>query len=186
MKSIKIAAAFLLLCVLTSPAQVLVSLGSNGFSVDEGSSAPYSQTAITLAFNSSVAFGDTVYGAWNTTYNWSSYINFGLEFNVVGTNPNLPVSVYFYDTNFNLINEYSLSTAGVGSTTTVVPLVLVTPGSGNLNAVANFQLSWAGNGAVNATFTNVVAIPEPSTWILLSGALAAMAFCRRKNSTKYR
>ncbi len=180
MKTLKITAAFLLLCVCASPAQVLVGLGSNGFSVDADSTAPYSQTATTLAFNSSVALGDTVYGAWNTTYNWSSYLTFGLEFSVTGTNPNLPISVYFYDTDFNLINEYSLSTIGVGSTPTVVPLVLVSPGTGNLTAVGNFQLTWQGGGTINATFKNVVAVPEPATWALLAGGLAAMVVYRRR------
>lgn len=183
MKTLKIAAAIILLSVCASSAQVLVSLGSNGFSIDGGSTAPHSQTATTLTFNSAVALGDTVYGAWNTTYNWSSYINFGLEFSVTGTNPNLPISVYFYDTNFNLINEYSLSTIGVGSTPKVVPLVLVTPGTGNLTDVGNFQLTWQGSGAVNATFSNLVAVPEPSTWALLIGAFTVTALCRRPRNS---
>ncbi len=180
MKTLKIAAALLVLCACASSAQVLVSLGSSGLTLDSGSTAPHSQTATTLTFNSAIALGDTVYGAWNTTYNWSSYITFGLEFSVTGTNPNLPITVLLYDTNAEVINEYSLSTVGVGSTPTVVPMVLLNSGSGNLNAVAGFQLTWQGSGAVNATFKNLVAVPEPATWALLAGGLVAMAVYRRR------
>lgn len=182
MKTIKIAAAFLILCACASSAQVLVSLGSSGLTVDGGSTAPYSQTTSALSFNSSIALGDTVYGAWNTTYNWSSYLTFGLEFSVSGTNPNLPITVMLYDTNANVINEYSLSTIGVGSTPTVVPMVLLNPGTGNLGAVAGFQLTWQGGGTINATFKNVVAVPEPETWALLAGGLVAVGVCRRRRA----
>ncbi|PTX93480.1 hypothetical protein DB345_17895 [Spartobacteria bacterium LR76] len=180
MKSVSIIAALLLGFASASFAQVLVTLGSNGFTVDGVSSAPYSQTTTTLKFNSSLALGDAVVGALNTTYDWSSYITFGLEFSVSGTNPNLPISVYFYDTDYAVINIYSLSTNGVGSTPTVVPMTLVSIGSGRLNAVAGFQLAWEGGGTVNATFTNVVAVPESATWALLIGALGATPLLRRR------
>jgi len=178
MKSAKIALAFLLVFACVSSAQVLVSLGSSGFTVDPQSLTPYSQTATTLTFNTPVTTGDNIYGVWNTTYNWSSYITFGLQFSVSGTNPNLPASVYFYDTNYNVINTYSLTTNGVGSTQTVVPLTLFAAGTGNLSAVAGFQLNWDGGGTVNATFTNVVAVPEPSTWVLLAGGLMTIVVLR--------
>lgn len=173
--------ATLFIIVGTASAQVLVSLGSNGFTIDPGSTAPHTQNQTSLTFNSAIGLGDTVYGGLDTAYDWSSFSLFGLELNVVGTNPNLPISVFFYDSSFNLINEYSLTTTGVGSSPTIVPLTLASIGTGDLSDVAGFQLTWAGAGTVNSTFNNVVAVPEPATWALVTGTLtAAMAFRRRR------
>lgn len=184
MNPVKIATAFFLICICTSSAQVLTTLGSNGLSVASESNVPYSQTATTLTFNSSIALGDALVGAWTSTYDWSSYTSFGLEFSVSGTNPNLPISVTFYDTNAHVIKEYSLSTIGVGTIPTIVPLVETATGSGLMSAVAGFQLTWAGSGTINATFTNVVAVPEPATGALLAGGLIAVVLLRPRSARR--
>ncbi len=160
--------------------QILTSFGTNNFTPDPGSTAPFTQSATSLTFNGTLALSDSVFGGFDTTYDWSSYSTLGVEFSVSGTNPDLPASIDFFDSGFAVANTYTFTTVGVGAVPSVVSLVLDTPGTGNMNDIIGFALNWNGAGSINSTFTNFVAVPEPATWALLAGSLTTIVILRRR------
>ena len=169
---------------LTAQQIDLVSLGDATFTVDEGATtALYTQNASGVVFNGTYALGDTLGGTF-AAQDWSNpaYTEFGMVMSLTGTNPNLPFSVSFYDDTFAIINTYSGTTFGLG-TSTYTPLTLVIPGTGVLTSVAGVQFTWDGGGAVNTTVEGVAAVPEPSTYafLALSGlALGGYVMRRRR------
>ena len=111
----------------------LVSLGDATFTVDAGATtALYTQSASGVVFNGTYALGETLGGTF-ASQDWSNpaYTEFGMVMSLTGINPNLPFSVSFYDDAFAIINTYSGSTFGLG-TSTYTPLTLVLPGTGIL------------------------------------------------------
>jgi hypothetical protein len=155
----------------------LVSLGSPIFTVDAGATtASYSQTGSGLIFNGAYALGDTLGGSF-ASQDWSAYTappyQFGVVMSLTGINPDLPFSVQFYDSAFNVINTYS-GTTTLDTNSPFQSLTLAIPGTGVLSDVAGIQFTWDGGGTVNTTAEKVAVIPEPSTYALL--ALSGLAF----------
>lgn len=161
-----------------SNAQVdLQSFGSGSFTIDAGSTAAYTQDLTGITMNVTPAAGDTWYNSAMTKLvaDWSSFPQFGIRMSLTGANPSFSFSVDFFDSGFNLINSYVGSTAAANSTPSVINLTLNTPGTGNLSGVEFVQFTWGGGGsAINTTMTEVVGVPEPSTYALL--AISAAAF----------
>ena len=157
----------------------LTSLGSTAFTVDGGvTTATYTQDATSLTFNYTAAFGDTLGGTFATA-NWTAYANtnnytFGIQMSLTGVNPNLPFSVAFFDSGFNVVNTYSGTTTGLTTNSSIAPLVFDSAGNLNFSTISGLQFTWGGGGAVNTSLTKVVAVsvPEPSTYALL--ALSAL------------
>jgi fibronectin-binding autotransporter adhesin len=142
----------------------LVSLGSASFLVDpSATTAAYAQTNSGLFFNGFYSLGDTLGGAFATTYDWSAYatpFTLALVMSVTGTNPDLPFSVELFDGTFNLINRYYGTTTGAG-VSTYQPLTLALSGTGNFSSVSGLQFTWDGVGLVNAIVESL-SIPAPS------------------------
>jgi len=166
----------------------LLSFGSSTFSVDPGSTAVYTQSASGITMITNPGLGDTWYNDSMTKFvsDWSSFPEFGLRMSSPGPNPGFPFTIFLYDTAFSLVNEYQATTFDLGATPTVVPLSLSLPGSGNLADVQYVQFSWGGGGSnINVTTTEIVGVPEPSTYALLSlGALALGGYAARRRLRK--
>jgi hypothetical protein len=166
----------------------LLSFGSPSFTVDDGSTATYTQSSSGITMNTTPALGDTWYNSAMTKLvaDWSSFPGFNIAMSVSGTNPGLPFSLTLYDTSFASINEYQANTLSAGFSITQVPLLLTLPGNGNLSDVQYVQFSWGGGGSpVNTTVTGITAVPEPSTYALLGLAglaLGGYAMRRRKRA----
>jgi hypothetical protein len=134
-----------------------------------------------VVFNGAYALGDTLGGSF-TAQDWSAYTDFGIVMTLTGTNPDLPFSVQFYDSSFNVINTYSGFTS-VNPLSPFQPLTLAIPGTGVLSSVAGVQFTWDGGGTINATAEKVAVVPEPSTYALLflgASALGGYAIRRRR------
>jgi hypothetical protein len=153
----------------------LVSLGSGSFTIVESATiGAGTQSAGGLVWAGSVALGDQLGGSF-TAANWSSYTNpltytgFGLRMSIIDTNPDLPFTLRLFDPDFNEIALLTGDTTGIGATPGLVTLTPLNPISG-LGNVGGALLTWDGGGSINTTVTEVVAIavPEPSTYVLLA------------------
>lgn len=175
---------------LTAQAQFidLASFGSSSFTVDPmATTAPYTQNLSGINFNATLALGDTLGGIYDANpFDWSAFAvtDFAIKMSITGTNPNLPFSLTLFDSSFNLLN-FTGTTVGV-TTDTYVPLTFVNiVGSSPLPDIFGAQFTWDGAGTINATITEVAAVPEPSTYALLGlGALAFGAYTARRRARK--
>ena len=143
----------------------LGTLGTSNFTPDGGSIGTFTQTATTLNFTAA-ALGDQVFGNY-TPSNWTSYSDFGIRMTITGTNPDLPFTVTFFDGDSGS-SAYSASTFGLLSGVSgVAPLTLALSGA-NFSNIIGFQIGWDGSASpINVSMSNVAAVPEPSTYLLL-------------------
>jgi hypothetical protein len=184
MKTLKtlLAGSILFAHTLTAATYIdLGSLGSVDFSIDAGSVGDYTQTPSQLTFNS-FALGDSIYGGY-TASNWSAYSSFGIRINLA-TNPNQPFNFFIYDSTYTGgatgINTYS-GISGVLDGN-VIPLTLVSS-TANLANVAGIGFGLNGDSTTDLVATSVAAVPEPSTYALLTlGALALGAYRMRRRA----
>lgn len=157
----------------------LGTLGTSNFTIDDGSIGTFTQTATTLNFTAA-ALGDQVYGNY-TPSNWTSYSEFGIRMTITGTNPDLPFTVTFYDGDSGS-SAYSGFTSGLLSGVSgVAPLTLASSGA-NFSNIIGFQIGWDGSASpINVSMSNVAAVPEPSTYLLLVlGGLALGGYTIRR------
>jgi hypothetical protein len=163
----------------------LVNLGTNSFTVDPGATtAPYSQTASSLDFNGTIALGDTLGGIFFALQDWSSYETFGLRMSLMGTNSDLPFSLQFFNSAFNIINTYQGNTAGLSlNTPTVVMLSLSEAGTMNFSSVAGMQFTWDGGGPMDTSLTEVVGFNAPDSGFFVAQAPGGVVFNTGTNST---
>jgi len=167
----------------------MASFGSGSYLI-EGSvtTAPYTQNTSGITFLPTVALGDTLGGSYfSAPLDWSSFdVNdFAIKMTVSGANPNLPFSLTLFDTSVANFINFTGTTFGV-TTDTYVPLTFVSfDGVSPLGDVLGAQFTWDGAGTINATITEVAAVPEPSTYALLTlGALALGGYAARRRNRK--
>jgi hypothetical protein len=143
----------------------LGTLGTSNFTINAASIGTFTQTATTLNFTAA-ALGDQVFGNY-TPSNWTSYSDFGIRMTITGTNPDLPFTVTFFDGDSGS-SAYSASTSGLLSGVSgVAPLTLASSGA-NFSNIIGFQIGWDGSASpINVSMSNVAAVPEPSTYLLL-------------------
>jgi len=166
----------------TSRAQSLTSLGDTVFNVEDGvTTAGYSQTDSALTLNSGFSLGSTLGGLFNSSFDWSGVVEFGLNAFVTGTNPQAAFSIEFYDSSVltepetAIIARFSGASSDAGSSATIVTLTLEELLNGNFNDVVGLQFTWdtpAPGGSGSMTINSIEAVPEPSTWALIGLAAA--------------
>jgi hypothetical protein len=159
----------------------LVSLGSPTYTIESGiSSGTYSQAAGGVTYSPSVALGDSVGGTFGPL-DWSTHTDLQsaayLKISFTGANPNLPMSLELFDATLTSSIKYQGTTDPTASGTSA-PYFKFTLTSGSippgfLSSVGGAQITWDGDGTVNATLQAIATVPEPSTYALL--ALAGLA-----------
>jgi hypothetical protein len=199
MKKIGLSLASILVSAALSSAQYsdLVSLGSNGWTIDTGaSSSIYSQTSSSVSFTSSVNIGDPVQGSLvSTPVNWSSFnagngtqgsstaFAINMSFTGTGATPQLGFTLAVWDAGFNDSITLFGSTATATSTASYIPLTF---DSGNTNILANpgnIIITWQDGGTPNVTMNSFAAVPEPSTYALMAlGGLVLFFIARRRKA----
>jgi hypothetical protein len=163
LRTMAIMAIACLTALQTQAAYDLVNLGTNTFTVDEGSTtAVYLQTKDALIFSGKYGLGDTLSGLFDEQ-DWRHYDSFGLRMTLEGSNPGLPFTVDFYDADFRIINSYQGNTTGVSLTPTVVMLGLSLAGNENFSQVVGMQFTWDGGDSINTSLTEVVGFDAPAT-----------------------
>lgn len=153
----------------------LLSLGSSGFTVDPTSTAVnYTQSTSELTWTGAQGTGESVFGGTSGTFNWSTVPQFGVRVSLTGTNPDLSFSLQLYDASFNQALYEGSTTGLLIGTPTVVPLTLSTSDPGfSLATISGVGIQWNDSGSVTGSMSQVVAVPEPSTYALL--ALSGLA-----------
>ena len=148
------------------------SFGSGSFTVDPGSTtATYTQDALGLTFSPSVSLGDTLGGTWNNgPFDWSSYGAQTIYAKVVftGANPQSPMVLNIYNTDFSQSLEYFGTSTGAVVGTNCLPFTL-NPGTYSPAVLANVggaQITWGGSGQTTVRLEGFC-VPEPSTYALL-------------------
>ena len=163
----------------------LADFGSGSYTVDPGSTtATYTQGALGLTFSPAVALGDTLGGTWNSApLDWSSYSDLAstiyLKVVFTGANPQSPMVLNIYNTDFSLNIQYEGTSVPIGQVigANYLPFAL-TPGTFSSAVLANVggaQITWGGSGSAGVRVEGVATIPEPSTYALLGLAGLALA-----------
>jgi hypothetical protein len=188
-----LAISVLLLVVVPSKAQIITSLAGLGevdFAVEESvTSAPYTQSATGINFNSSFTLGSTLGGLFLTDIpkDWSSYSlnDFGLIMRATGNTSTMPFTLELYDNELNIASIFQGSTAELTETDTFVPMVLSSTGSGSMDSIVGLQFTWDAPDSINAEWREIAVVPEPSVTNLLlltsSGLLLLLAIKHRKS-----
>lgn len=174
-------------------AQLITSIGqlnTANFSIEDSvTTAPHTQDADGINFNSSFTLGATLGGLFTTGVpkDWSLYNtnDFGLVMDVSGANPNMSFTIEFYDSNLGVANTFTGSSTANTGTDIFMPLTLSTPGLGTMNEILGIQFTWDSPDSITATWKEIGVVPEPSTiTLLIIGSLgigvAALLKKRRK------
>ena len=182
--------------LIPASAQVdLASFGSSTFNIDTDlttSTLSYSQTASGITFSPSVSFGDILGGNFQSpsSYNWSAYnpttpgTAWYVKLSILsGTNPNLSFTLNL----INTVDGTSVNLEGdtTGATTgSYLTLSLNSTDPGDMSALSNIdfaQFTWNTSGSLNVRVEGLAAVPEPSTYALLTlGALALGGYALRR------
>ena len=167
----------------------LVSLGSPTFTIDTGNaSGLYSQSGIGVTYSPSVALGDTLPGTFSAL-DWSSNTDLStsayLKISFSGANPNLPMSLELFDSTLTSSIKYQGTTdpAASGSAAPYFKFSLTSGPipAGFLSSIGGAQITWDGDGTVNASLQAIATVPEPSTYALLAlGGLALGGYVVRR------
>ena len=163
----------------------LADFGSGSYTVDPGSTtATYTQGALGLTFSPAVSLGDTLGGTWNSApLDWSSYSDLAstiyLKVVFTGANPQSPMVLNIYNTDFSLNIQYEGTSVPIGQVigANYLPFAL-TPGTFSAAVLANVggaQITWGGSGSAGVRVEGVATVPEPSTYALLGLAGLALA-----------
>jgi hypothetical protein len=116
-----------------------------------------------IEFGPSVALGDTLGGTFAQAYDWSVYAGTDWEFGVVmslqGTDPELPFTVEFFDSNFVSSFRYRGNTMGTLPSNTFLPLTLTLTGTPTIDysTVAGMQFTWDGEATISTYLTYAAA-----------------------------
>lgn len=181
--SVGIAVLSLISTSTQSQAQLITNLtdmGQTSFSIDDDiSSLPYTQTPTSLKFDTGFSLGATVGGVWNPegAKDWSSYslTDFGIIAAIVGTNPNTPFTIEFYDSNLDIANTFTGSTSGIGASPTFSPILFSLAGSGQMDDIIGIGFTFDSPDTIDMTWDSIAVVPEPSTYLLLALGLIACA-----------
>jgi hypothetical protein len=187
MKHIAAAIAIASCALASSYAQVdLQSFGSLSYTIDNASSATRTQDTTGITMNTTPSFGDTWYNSAMTKLvsDWSTFPAFGIRMSLTGANPNLAFSISFFNGAFDPITSYSGTTTAAIASPTIIPLTLSSTGTGSLTDVQFVQFTWdTGGSPINTTVTEIVGVPEPSTYALLAmSGLALGGYIVRRRS----
>jgi hypothetical protein len=167
----------------------LAPLGSNNFTVDEGSSTiAYNHSITNLTLANTINLGDTLGGVFSTVYDWSAYgdpsnFSFGLLMSAPGASPNLAFTIEFFNGALDaIVNSYTGTVSNLSTTPTFVALDLSTPGTGDLSSIGGIQFTWDGSGSGTVTLESVAvaAVPEPAS--ILLGGLGFLPLLRRRRT----
>jgi hypothetical protein len=177
-----ICAALMLAPLSSSKAIDLLSLGTDGFTI-QGFDGSYTQNDTTLGFTT-VGLGTTVFGeVVGSPLNWSSVPAFGILMTVSSGFEPLLFRLTLYDSSYiggaTGFADYEGSTAAltVGVEGTVA--LTLTSGAVNTSSLVGLGVTWDTPGAANSSMAAVTAVPEPSTYALLALAGAAVLGVRR-------
>jgi hypothetical protein len=165
--------ALIALCI-TSPAQATVTL-SNPTALSDGSF--YLTLSSDQAIDGVDSFMITLtYSAGDAVTLSGAELGPGLPPFVAFPNPGWTIDVASNTTVQALYNDFVSGVLPVGALVTLTFTALTQP----VTIQANLLPSSIDNGDLPALDSNVVAVPEPSSWLLLAGGLGALSLCVRR------
>ena len=140
-----------------------------------------SQTNSGIVVNGGINNGDFIYAPFSSLQDWSTNFTpgtsyFAIFMNTAATNPNVAMSLEFFDGAFDTIDVWE-GFSGASPVNGYVNFTnIATAGTGIYSNVSGIQITWANPEAatINTTMSTIAVVPEPSTYALL--ALSGLAF----------
>lgn len=175
----------MLVCLFTlAPGQASTVLTT--FGTDAATDDPWTYNSGTSTITGTQGAGYLLYNNNSTTWNLTSVVaNVSLlEMSLTGFVTTNPTGAFYITLADSAGKEakwtFGWSDFGTSTPTTVVKALDTAQSGFNLASIVNWNLASGGSGtAVNATFTNLTAVPEPSTGALMMiGAVGLVALRR--------
>lgn len=188
-KHLSIVIPLFCLAILSAPvngAVLITDFGSSQFTIDGDTTSfatvNQSPTSVTLSGTDLNIFAGTF-----SSVDISSQTAIQLTAQISGSNPGSKFKVELFDSSFSVAGEYEGFLSNFSTTASALTLDFVLSGPGSFTDIIGFQYSGQGTGVpVNGlNLMSVTAVPEPSTWVLITiGLFCGLILFRNRSASR--
>jgi hypothetical protein len=177
-----IAVLIISLCINASASVQLTNFGTGSFTNEDGVTdfSTINQTATSIQ---GIGTDTNILAGTFSPVNIAGLDIIELTGFITGTNPNTFFKVELYNDDFSEIRVYDAVFSSFSSLSSTIELNFVSQ-TASFSSIAGFQLTGQGSGsALNLTLTNLQAVPEPSSALLIGLGAAGLYWLRRRRQS---